>query len=488
MKVLLLFGLWLAVASAFAVPSRLPDDTQLQALLKRLVEDERRAPAIVIAIVDAQGMRVISHGRTGRKEGAQSVDADTVFEIGSITKPLTAAALAQLATEGRVALDDPLSRWLPEAGDTALGRVTLAQLASHTAGLPRLPMTARFVAQMLWQRRDPYARYSREDLLADLANVSLKPAGQFAYSNYGYALLGLALERAAGEPLPHLVSRRVLRPAGMHAARFEPADDARTALGHDEAGRRVPAWILREFAAAGGVRASGGDMLALVRSLLAAAPPFTHDVFVARSGVALGWLQDRRSAEAPLTIWHNGGTGGFSSYIGVQPERGVGVAVLANSNAGVDDIARHVLDPTHPLGGAQPAGWLDVFVFAVAITTSLILLGWRRNAVDPSRETRTLRLLLPSTPRSPLQALLRWLTAAAALAIGAALTGFAPGWHAALGVDPWWLLAGLFLICSTVAWRAVLRRPQSEPGAAVPLRADLLGALFSVAVALLMWR
>jgi hypothetical protein len=102
-------------------------------------------------------------------------------------------------------LDDPVARWLPELAPApdGIGSITLRQLATHTAGLPRLPTTLGFFLQMLRDPADPYARYTRDDLLADLTKMAPTTPGTFAYSNLGYAVLGLVLERASGRSYAH---------------------------------------------------------------------------------------------------------------------------------------------------------------------------------------------------------------------------------------------------------------------------------------------
>jgi CubicO group peptidase (beta-lactamase class C family) len=486
--------LGLSISAATAAERLALDDAAVRALLAHRVDVERRAPGIAVAIVDARGARLIVHGTAS---GTRAVNADTRFEIGSITKPLTATALAVLAADGRLRLDDPLRRWVAEIPAGApLGEVTLAQLATHTAGLPRLPSSARFIGRMLFARSDPYAHYTREDLLQDLAAITPETPGRFAYSNLGFALLGLALDRASGQPVGALIEATVLRPAGMRDARFAvAADDPALAAGHDAAGRGTPAWHLGEFAAAGGIKASAADMLALTQALLRGDPPFDAAHFEARAArdgarpaaersVALGWMRQRENAEAPLLIWHNGGTGGFRSFIGIQPERGIGVAVLANSADDVDDLARHLLDPAQPLAAAPRASAIDWIALGVALVASLSLLRGSLGTLSAHWPAAP-RWLLPAPPASRAQAAFHWLRAAAALAIAAALTSLPLHWHAALGLSPWWLLFALFAACTLLAWHRCWR---PLPALSPRLWRDAAGAGLAVLLAALMWR
>ena len=150
-------------------------------------------------------------------------DAHTIFEIGSLTKVFTATLLALLSEEGRLALDDPLQRYLPPGVELPVrGRpITLADLATHTSGLPRLPH--RFFLRSLRHRRNPYAWFTVDDLHAGLPSTRLRrePGGRSRYSNLGYGLLGHALAACAGSSYEQLVQERICRPlalADTHAA------------------------------------------------------------------------------------------------------------------------------------------------------------------------------------------------------------------------------------------------------------------------------
>jgi CubicO group peptidase (beta-lactamase class C family) len=133
---------------------------------------------------------------------------DGRFELGSVTKTMTGTLLASLAGDGLAGLDDEIGRWLaagPNAG------ITLRQLATHTSGLPRLAPNH----QATHDEANPYARYTAALAEEGLRQASPKPGAGFGYSNFGYQLLGLALERAAGRAYQALLSERVLGPLSM---------------------------------------------------------------------------------------------------------------------------------------------------------------------------------------------------------------------------------------------------------------------------------
>jgi serine-type D-Ala-D-Ala carboxypeptidase/endopeptidase len=263
----------------------------------------------------------------------------TIFEIGSVTKVFTALLLADMAERGEVRLSDPAARYLP--GGT--GPVTLGDLATHTSGLSRLPRGLLWSA--LTHPRDPYAGY-RAARLVRAARRSLRASSRpnaYAYSNYGYGLLGYLLGQAAGSSYQALVTERICGPLGLADTTFEvpPAARDRMAQGYAR-GRAVPGWHLGALAAAGGLHSTAADLAKLLRACLAASAGTALDAAIRatvrpRAGIpsgqiGLAWhLTVRGDREL---IWHNGMTGGYSAMIAYDPVRSLGVAALANA-AGV---------------------------------------------------------------------------------------------------------------------------------------------------------
>ena len=262
----------------------------------------------------------------------------TIFEIGSVTKVFTALLLADMAERGQVRLADPAASYLPDG----TGQVTLADLATHTSGLPRLPPGLLWSA--LARPRDPYARYPAERFVR-MARRSLRrarPPRPYAYSNYGYGLLGYLLGQAAGCQYEVLVAERICGPLGLDDTTFEvpAADRGRKTQGHARR-RAVPDWHMGVLAAAGGLHSTASDLAVLLRACLApAATPLDGAIRAAvrprapipAGQIGLAWHRSRPPDST--IIWHNGMTGGFSAMIAFDPARCLGVAALANS-AGV---------------------------------------------------------------------------------------------------------------------------------------------------------
>ena len=281
-------------------------------------------------------------------------DGHTSFQVGSVTKVVTALLLADAHHRREVALDQRLDTLLPGVAKHPLGRpITLVDLASHTAGLPRLP--PGLWKQALRHSADPYAHLTRDDLVAALRRRPRRRAGRRPrYSNFGAGVLGQALEVATRRSYGDLVAERVAAPLGLRATGIE-VDNTHgpVAQGHDRRGRPVPDWDMAALAGAGALRSTPRDLLRLLRAHLE--PDGTPLADAIRticeprrrvSGplrIGMGWHVLGR-AHKPPRWWHNGGTGGFFSFVGFDPEARTAVAVLANSARSVDRIGTALLD------------------------------------------------------------------------------------------------------------------------------------------------
>jgi CubicO group peptidase (beta-lactamase class C family) len=354
----------LCAASAAAQSSdsgRAPSDADIKRIIVERVDTHRQSVGIVAGVIEPSGRRLITHGKASTSDGARALDGDTVFEIGSMSKVFTSLLLADAVQRGEVALDDPISKYLPAPVKVPeRGRpITLQDLANHTSGLPRLPtnMSPK-------DPENPYADYSVEQLYQFLSAYQLpRDVGSaYEYSNLGAGLLGHILALRAGTDYESLVKTRIAGPLGMTSTSvmLTPSMKARLATGHDRLLKPTKGWDLPTLAGAGAIRSSANDML----TFLAAAMDYGQSPLrVAMKAM----LQNRAPAGAPnmeiglgwhiarsngkTIVWHNGGTGGYRTFMGFDPDARAGVVLLTNaaSAAGPDDIGRHLLDSTSPL-------------------------------------------------------------------------------------------------------------------------------------------
>jgi serine-type D-Ala-D-Ala carboxypeptidase/endopeptidase len=345
-----------------AAPARPPDSAPTEPEVEPLVADllvrhAGRHVGVAVAVLRGEQTWVIGSGTAG-PEGPSPPAANTIFEIGSVTKVFTATLLAGMAEEGLVALDDPVQRYLPPGVELPVrGRpITLADLATHTAGLPRLPHG--FFLRSVRYRRNPYAWFTVDDLYAGLPATRLRPAptGRPRYSNLGYGLLGHALALRAGCTYEELVRERICRPLELvdTGVSLPATARGRFAQGHDRRGPPVPHWDLPALAGAGALRSTAADLLTFLRlqlgegePALARAAALTHVPRARHRGglaVGLGWTRLPLRGTGHDLLFHNGGTGGFRSFVGFVPATRTAAVVLANSGRSVDALGLKILE------------------------------------------------------------------------------------------------------------------------------------------------
>jgi len=380
----LMTGLALYTATAAAEPFAGQRALLQQTLEATTAQGQPTARALAAARLGAGEPEVQLLGHVAH--GGAPLGSDARFELGSVTKALTGSLLAQLAAQGLVGLDDPVGRWVPELAGTPAAALTLRSLATHRSGLPRVPVSARFLWSVLREPGDPYMNYGEADMLAWLRDWQAQPQTAFAYSNLGFALLGLALERAAAQPLARLMDEQILRPAGAAGATLEAAGAASQIQGYDDKGRPTPPWTIGAFAGAGALRANTVQMLALLDAAHQRRTPF--DVGAEKEqarrqpsgGVGLGWLRTERHGDR--IVWHNGGTGGFRSFVGYSEVSGRAVLLMANGQVNLDNLGMHLINPAfEPTPGAAPgpywpASWA-AGLLALATLGSMAWRAWR---------------------------------------------------------------------------------------------------------------
>jgi serine-type D-Ala-D-Ala carboxypeptidase/endopeptidase len=293
----------------------------------------------------------------GQWEG-KAPDRDSVYEIGSVTKAFTGVLLAERVKEGVVKLDDPVQKHLPD-GWTVPRRddrdITLLHLATHTSGLPN--QADGFLAATLANIRNPYSKYDVAALRKGLATTKLQSAigARHDYSNLGVGLLGHALVQASkAASYDAALTERVLRPLGMNdtSTTLNESQTKRLIRGHSADGKPQDNWDFACIEACGALHSTTGDMLKFVKANAAPAGPLkdalemSHDcwrvVQPAQEEIGLCWIRFPAKKSSP-TIWHNGQTGGYHSFVGFIPGRG-GVAVLCNvATMKVDEVGLAVL-------------------------------------------------------------------------------------------------------------------------------------------------
>ena len=358
----------LAVVAFFSVgaSSQVPSDTEIRKILADRVGADNNGTGIVVGIVDASGRRIVTYGSLAKNDN-RKLDGDTVFEIGSMTKVFTSLALMDMVRRGDVALTDPIAKYLPDTvkvPERNGKKITLADLSTQTSGLPGMP--TNFAPK---DNSNPYADYTVQQLYAFVSgyNLTRDIGSQYEYSNLGVGLLGHVLSLRAGMSYEALVRSRICDPLGLKDTRITltPEMKARLAVGHNGALTAVANWDLPTLAGAGALRSTTNDMLTFLAANLGfvktpLAQAMADEVSVRRSArapgmeIAYGWHIQTKDGNA--LIWHNGGTGGYRTYMGYDPKARIGVVALTNIStaAGLDDIGRHILNTSYPVLNISP--------------------------------------------------------------------------------------------------------------------------------------
>lgn len=321
---------------------RIEGDTRLATLVLDMLPSTN-GHAVGIASVNSDGVRVATIG----------TPLTSTFEIGSINKGITGMLYVDCLKRGEVHPSTTLGELFDLAGCKASG-ITLEELSQHRSGLPAQPMgiidVARIMTRMI-QAKNPFDGRTVNDLLHDLRRVSVG-AKEPTYSNLGFAALGHALAVAAGTDYPTLLRNRITEPLGLEGFYVpvggEAGLDEHAIEGRDSEGRVQQAWTDLQYAPAGGVRTDVMSMANLAQALLAGTAPGAAALdptadFSANGAdrVGAGWITSQVK-DRNLT-WHNGSTGGFSSWIGLDRKNGNALFLVAATTLALDEFGETLL-------------------------------------------------------------------------------------------------------------------------------------------------
>ncbi len=235
------------------------------------LSDHPEHTGLVVGVISREGQAVFGYGQAGKDRP----DASTLFEIGSVTKVFTASLLAVLVAEGQLNLEDPVGEHMPSLAHLP-EEMTLLRLATHTAGLPKMPSNVWRSA--LKDRRNPNAAYTTADLFRYLSPYKPKrnrlTEGQISYSNLGYGLLGHILAQRCNSSYEEAVTSRICDGLGLADTRItlSPEQKERLAPPHTASGKPTANWDLPAFAGAGALRSTAGDLLRFLRANLGNPP------------------------------------------------------------------------------------------------------------------------------------------------------------------------------------------------------------------------
>jgi CubicO group peptidase (beta-lactamase class C family) len=372
---LVLGALRCAATTPDALPPKAPStpaaqqlDRAQQTMARRLdaaasvARAKPEAPVVGIAVkVVYKGTTLLERGYGFTDlDGKRPMPTDAIFRIGSLTKQFTAAAILQLAEEGKLKLDDPIGKYLqaPYLKDSSqpIARVTLQQLLSHTSGIHNF-------TSLPWNQSHKRTPVSHAELVAVFAELPLdfEPGTRFSYSNSNYFLLGLVVEQVSGQDYAEYLRQHVFAPAGLFDTRFCPdaQDYPRATPGYErDSGqlRQVAAFAMANAFAAGGLCSNVADLVrwseALSSGKVIAPASYTRmrSETLLKDGQrsAYGFGLSLSVLAGHPCINHSGGIEGFVSLLAYYPEDELFITVLANTGSSVpeslsEQLARIVL-------------------------------------------------------------------------------------------------------------------------------------------------
>jgi CubicO group peptidase (beta-lactamase class C family) len=347
---------------------------QVDALAAAEFAKDNRGSATIGIVSGAELVWTKSYGYADMEQKTPATK-DTVYRIGSITKQFTGLMLLQLVEAGKVRLSDPVEKYFPEV-NKAQGRlagappITLVQLATHTSGLGREP------ADLETYLKGPVSEWEKV-MIAALPHTKydFKPGARFSYSNIGYAILGAALRRSAGQPYVEYVHQKIFAPLGMTHTAFEPNEKIKPHLakGYGGRGGRVDAETPEREHRGRGYKVPNGAMYTTVGDLarflafeLGHGPesvlkkrtlaenfkrvnPMTGDL---TSGYGIGFQVDRRGSL--IAYGHGGAVAGYLAAAFVSRDSGVGVIVLRNVSGGPFNVSGLALQALETLAANRP--------------------------------------------------------------------------------------------------------------------------------------
>jgi CubicO group peptidase (beta-lactamase class C family) len=346
----------------------------IHAILAKRVGIDRESSGIVAVVSDAAGSRLFTYGSADTADN-RPLDGDTVFEIGSITKVLTALILVDMVERGEVAITDPVANYLPASVKVPEynGKpITLLDLATYTSGLPNTPNN--FAPK---NRLNPWADYTVDQLYAFLSGYALQyePGTHYEYANLGFGLLGHALARRADKTYEALLVERICDPLGLRSTRITLTEDMRSriAQGHNGRLEPTPLWDIPTLAGAGAVRSTANDLTVFVeaclgrrqmplRAPLARLLETRRPTDVPGHEMGFGWfisndlaVRMMRETHGDEIAWKSGGTGGFLTFIGFSTISRQGSIALSNAfRHDPVDLGMHLINPDFRPTGIGP--------------------------------------------------------------------------------------------------------------------------------------
>jgi len=312
--------------------------------------------ALVVGIVNDTTQLMLPYGQLSHQQ-ERKPNVNTLFEIGSVTKPFSALLAFELERVGKLKLSEPITTYLPDSlNNPYLKNITIQDLLAHQSGLPKIPIN---VSATKTNINNPYEHYTNTHLL-EFLNVFKplksikKKKNTFRYSDTAYGVLGFILERVGGQAYSQLLNQYILKPLKMKNTYLNiPVfceDNVATPYSFNQAVSENYTYQ-SSMEASSGLYTCASDLLTFVSVQLSknikVKPIYlsiekSHQKLGKSNMKSIvmggGWYKVSQGRRYPPLYISNGGTGGYFTYVAFDKENNTGVVVLSNSTNRVDYI------------------------------------------------------------------------------------------------------------------------------------------------------
>ncbi len=380
----LLVAATLAAAGQLQAPAPATPELSAQAKVDRVFEPWNRSdtPGCVVGVaVDGKPALVRAYGMANLEYGIR-LRPDTVFESGSVAKQFTAAAIALLCRDGKLSLDDPVRKYVPELPDFGTP-ILIRHFLNHTSGL-----RSQWPLMSLSGRPTGRAVHTVDEILelaGRMKELNFKPGDEFLYNNTGYTLLGVIVARVSAKSLDAFCQERLFKPLGMIRTQWrddftEIVPDRATAYGRKIDGTFYTNMSFTDVIGNGGLLTTVGDLLVWNENLDSprVGGRALVDQLETRGRLNDGFENEYAQGLRVTTykgvreVSHGGSTAGYQTFLARFPEARLSIAVLSNVTAsGPSRLAHEVADiylagklkePAKPVAAAVPVETLKKYV------------------------------------------------------------------------------------------------------------------------------
>ena len=311
-----------------------------------------QVPGFILGVIVGDSTYVYDFGSMEKNSNSLIIES-SIFELGGISKVVTANIAHLLVKEGVFDYEESINAYLPEKYKNLSLDITLKDIVTHTTGLPRLP---HGIGVKEKQANNPYSHYTKRDFFEFYTNFRTKHTDKiYQYSHVGFALLEYAIEYTLQKDFEDIMIEKLLKPLDMSDTRINLNADQqkRLAVGHNIIGKKAKPWSFHSFEASVGIKSSMNDLLkfskmqlgithsSLYEHIKETHVASEHTALDKNTHIGLGWhVIKKKHTEV---VAHSGSTAGHRAFIGLVDKTDTAVIILSNSENGMNSLGYLVL-------------------------------------------------------------------------------------------------------------------------------------------------